>query len=154
MKLPISMMAQTVFPKISRERNIRFVNRIMLLVVGTVLLAYVCMFFGSDRIVYLFTGEYMEEASTVMRLLGISALLVSFNFFMGGNRLVPFGYSSVYMKVMVGNCLFFLSGIGLLWLAGNINLYTVTMMAVTVEVFCFVSLLFLNKKLGLLYSTI
>lgn len=44
MKLPISMMAQTVFPKISRERNIRFVNRIMLLVVGTVLLAYVCMF--------------------------------------------------------------------------------------------------------------
>lgn len=39
------------------------------------------------------------------------------------------------MKVMVGNCLFFLSGIGLLWLAGNINLYTVTMMAVTVEVF-------------------
>ena len=42
----------------------------------------------------------MREASIIMRLLGISAILVSFNTFIGGNRLVPMGYSSVYMKVM------------------------------------------------------
>ena len=82
MKLPISMMAQAVFPKISRERNIRFVNQVMFLVAKTVLLAYICMFFGSDWIVYLFTGEYREEASTVMRLLGVSAIFVSFNGFL------------------------------------------------------------------------
>lgn len=150
MKLPISMMAQAVFPKISRERNIRFVNRVMFLVTGTVLLAYICLFIGSDWIVYLFTGEYMEEASTIMRLLGISAILVSFNAFMGGNRLVPFGYSSVYMKTMVGNCLFFLAGTGLLLLTHTINMYTVTVMAVAVEVFCFVSLIYRNWRLGLL----
>ena len=101
MKLPISMMAQAVFPKISRERNIRFVNRVMFLVAGTVLLAYICVFIGSDWIVYLFTGEYMEEASIIMRLLGVSAILVSFNGFLGGNRLVPFGYSSVYMLSLI-----------------------------------------------------
>lgn len=27
---PISMMAQTVFPRIARERNIRFVNRVVM----------------------------------------------------------------------------------------------------------------------------
>lgn len=150
MKLPISMMAQAVFPKISRERNIRFVNRVMFLVTGTVLLAYICVFIGSDWIVYLFTGEYMEEASIIMRLLGVSAILVSFNAFMGGNRLVPMGYSSVYMKVMVGNCLFFLAGTGLLLLTHTINMYTVTVMAVAVEVFCFVSLIYRDWRLGLL----
>ena len=108
------------------------------------------MFVGSDWIVYLFTGEYIEEASTVMRLLGVSAILVAFNGFMGGNRLVPFGYSSVYMRVMVRNCLFFLTGIGLLLLTNNINVYTVTVMAVSVEVFCFVSLVYKNWRLGLL----
>ena len=148
MKLPISMMAQAVFPKISRERNIRFVNRVMFLVAGTVLLAYICVFIGSDWIVYLFTGEYMEEASIIMRLLGVSAILVSFNGFLGGNRLVPFGYSSVYMKTMVGNCLFFLAGTGLLLLTHTINMYTVTVMAVAVEVFCFVSLIYRNWRLG------
>lgn len=150
MKLPISMMAQAVFPKISRERNIRFVNRVMFLVAGIVLLAYICVFIGSEWIVYLFTGEYMEEASTIMRLLGVSAILVSFNGFLGGNRLVPFGYSSVYMKTMVGNCLFFLAGTGLLLLTHTINMYTVTVMAVAVEVFCFVSLVYRNWRLGLL----
>lgn len=150
MKLPISMMAQAVFPKISRERNIRFVNRVMFLVTGIVLLAYICVFIGSDWIVYLFTGEYMKEASTIMRLLGVSAILVSFNGFLGGNRLVPFGYSSVYMKVMVGNCLFFLTGTGLLLLTHAINMYTVTVMVVAVEVFCFVSLVYRNWRLGLL----
>ena len=150
MKLPISMMAQAVFPKISRERNILFVNRVMFLVVGIVLLAYICVFIGSDQIVYFFTGKYMREASTIMRLLGISAILVSFNTFIGGNRLVPMGYSSVYMKVMVGNCLFFLAGIGLLLLTHNINMYTVTVMVVTVEGFSFVSLVYRNWRLGLL----
>ncbi len=146
MKLPISMMAQAVFPKISRERNILFVNRVMFLVVGIVLLAYICVFIGSDQIVYFFTGKYMREASIIMRLLGISAILVSFNTFIGGNRLVPMGYSSVYMKVMVGNCLFFLVGIGLLLLTHNINMYTVTVMVVTVEGFSFVSLVYRNWR--------
>lgn len=150
MKLPLSMMAQAVFPKISRERNIGFINRVMFLVAGTVLLAYICMFIGSEWIVYLFTGEYIEEASSIMRLLGVSAILVSFNGFLGGNRLVPFGYASVYMKVMVGNCLFFLAGTGLLLLTHTINMYTVTVMAVAVEVFCFVSLIYRNWRLGLL----
>lgn len=154
MKIPISMMAQAVFPKISRERNIRFVNQVMFLVAGVVLLGYVCMFVSTDWIVYLFTGEYMEEASAVMRLLGVSAVLVSFNAFMGGNRLVPMGHSSVYMKVMVGNCLFFLAGTGLLLLTENINMYTATVMAVMVEVFCFVLLIYKNLRLKLLFGRI
>lgn len=58
---PISMMAQAVFPRIARERNIRFVNRVMFLVAGAALLAYICVCLCSDWIVYLFIGQYMEE---------------------------------------------------------------------------------------------
>lgn len=150
MKLPISMMAQVVFPKISRERNVHFVNRVMFLVAGFVSLAYAVLFVSSEWIVRLFSGEYIKVASVIMRLLGVSAIIVSFNGFLGGNRLVPFGYSLVYMRVMVSNCLFFLIGICLLWMTENINIYTVTVMAVAVEVFCFVSLIYRNKRLGLL----
>ena len=143
-------MAPAVFPKISRERNVSFVNRVMFLVAGVVTLAYVALFAGSEWIVRFFSGEYIKESSVIMRLLGVSAIFVSFNVFMGGNRLVPFGYSSVYMRVMVSNCLFFLAGIGLLWVIENINMYTVTVMAVAVEVFCFISLIYRNKRFGLL----
>lgn len=57
LKLPISMMAQAVFPRIARERNIRFVNRVMFLVAGAVLLAYICVCLCSDWIVYLLSGN-------------------------------------------------------------------------------------------------
>ena len=153
MKLTDSMNAQAVFPKISRERNIRFINHVMFLSVGIALFFYISMFIGSDWLVYLLAGEHIEEASVIMRLLGISAILTSINGFLGGNRLVPLGYSSVYMRVMVGNCLFFLTAMGLLWLTGSITMYTVTVMAVGVEVFCFVSLVYRNWRLGLLGLT-
>ena len=150
LKLPISMMAQAVFPRIARERNIRFVNRVMFVVAGAVLLAYICVCLCSDWIVYLFIGQYMEETSVIIRLLGISVILVSFNSFMGGNRLVPFGYSAIYMRVMVNNCLFFMTGITLLLLTQHVNLYTMTVMVVSVEFFCFVTLIYRNWCLELL----
>lgn len=149
-KLPIMMISQTVFPKISRERNIKFVNKVMFLVVGIVSVVYLFLFFGSKWIVYLFTGHYIDEVVSVIRILGLSAIFVSFNYFLGGNRLVPFGYSSTYMKVMIGNCLFFLLGVSLLWITGAINIYTITVMAVLVEFFCLISLYRINKKLKLL----
>lgn len=63
-----------------------------------------CVFVVIDCVSFI--GQYMEETSVIIRLLGISVILVSFNSFMGGNRLVPFGYSAIYMRVMVNNCLF------------------------------------------------
>lgn len=152
MKLPITMMSQAVFPKISRERNIQFVNKLMLLVAGIVLIAYVSLFICSDWIVYILSGKYMEEASNIIRILGISAIIVSFNVFLGGSRLVPFGYSSAYMKVMVGNCMFFLTATGLLILSNTINMYSVSILAVAVEIFCFISLIYRTNKLGILCS--
>ena len=127
-----------------------FFFHVMCLSVGIALLFYISMFFGSDWLVYLLAGEHIEEASVIMRLLGISAILTSINGFFGGNRLVPLGYSFVYMRVMVGNCLFFLTAIGLLWLTESITMYTVTVMVVGVEVFCFVSLVYRKWQLGLL----
>lgn len=67
---------------------------------------------------------------------------------MGGNRLVPFGYSAIYMRVMVNNCLF-MTGITLLLLTQHVNLYTMTVMVVSVE-FCFVTLIYRNWYLELL----
>ena len=147
MKLPIQMVAQATFPKISREKNIHFLNRLMFMVAGIVTVGYIIMFVCSKWIVYLFTGEYISEAVTVMRILGLSAILVAFNSFMGGNRLVPFGYSKVYMRVMMQNCIFFLVGMFVLWIEGWINMYSVAGMGVLVEIVCLITLICTGFKL-------
>ena len=149
MKLPIGMIAQATFPKISRERNIRFLNKIMFLVVGIVTIGYVFVFVTADRIVYLFYGEYIGDSVVIIRILGISSIFVSFNYFLGGNRLVPFGYSKMYMKVIMRNCLFFICGIFFLYLTGYINMYSLSFMTLLVEIFCSISLVVVNVKLNL-----
>ena len=150
MKLPISMVSQAVFPKISREKNIHFVNKIMFLLAGAVFIGYMFVFIASRQIVYLFTGAYVNDAIVVIRILGVSAIIISFNCFLGGNRLVPFGFSSMYMKIMICNCLFFLLILLILLLANMINVYTVSLMVVIVEVFCFIVLLIKNRYIGLI----
>ena len=150
MKLPISMVSQAVFPKISREKNIHFVNKIMFLLAGAVFIGYMFVFIASRQIVYLFTGAYVNDAIVVIRILGVSAIIISFNCFLGGNRLVPFGFSSMYMKILICNCLFFLLILLILLLANMINVYTVSLMVVIVEVFCFIVLLIKNRYIGLI----
>ena len=150
MKLPISMVSQAVFPKIAREKNIHFVNKIMFLLAGAVFIGYMFVFIASRQIVYLFTGAYVNDAIVVIRILGVSAIIISFNCFLGGNRLVPFGFSSMYMKIMICNCLFFLLILLILLLANMINVYTVSLMVVIVEVFCFIVLLIKNRYIGLI----
>ena len=145
------MVAQATFPKISREKNIHFLNRLMFMVAGIVTVGYIIMFVCSKWIVYLFTGEYISEAVTVMRILGLSAILVAFNSFMGGNRLVPFGYSKIYMRVMMQNCMFFLLGMFILWVGEWINMYSVAGMALAVELYCIINLIYSLRKFRLLH---
>lgn len=152
MKIPISMISQAVFPKIAREKSIAFVNKVMFGVVGISILGYIILFVTTKWIIEFFTGNVIDDAITIVRMLGISAIIASANYFMGGNRLVPFGHKKTYMKVMVNNCLFFLCVITLLWLFNAITLYTITFAAIAVELFCTISLIYQNKKLHLLYT--
>ena len=150
MKLPISIVAQSVFPKISRERNIKFLNRVMVLVASVSVVGYLVVCITSDWIVYAFTGDYINTAVSVIRMLSISAIIVSFNSFLGGNRLVPFGYSRKYMQVMFQNCLFFLGCIFVLILLDKVTIYSLAIMSVLVELVSLMQLIFVNRRCGIL----
>lgn len=150
MKLPITMIAQATFPKISREKNIHFLNRVMFLTAGVVTVGYVIMFICSKWIVYLFTGSYIDEAVTIMRILGVSAILISFNSFMGGNRLVPLGYLREYMFIVLMNCCLYLLLLFILCFCCSINVYMIAVINVVIEIVSVCSLMKVLNKKGLL----
>lgn len=149
-KIPVSMVSQVTFPRISRERNIRFLNRLMKGIGVIVTVVYLILFCLSPWIVKVFTGLELQMATDVMRILGISVIFSSLNLFMGGNRLVPFGYSKVYMRVMVQNCISYFVGLAALYLFGIINVYTISALSIMVEIVCCVSLYRENRRIGLL----
>ena len=150
MKLPIQMVAQATFPKISREKNIHYINRLIFLIIGVVLVGYIIVFVCSSWIVYLFTGEYITKAILVIRVLTLSAVLGSVNYFLAGNRLIPLGYSVLYMRIMLLNCLLYLFVLTALYIMDYVSIYVVAWLSVLIEVFSLCILLIQCKKNNIL----
>lgn len=152
LKIPIGMFSQAIFPKISREKSIRFINKMMFLVVTVIIVVYLALYFSSNWIVLLFMHTKMPLAISIIRILGFSIIFVALNTFLGSNRLIPFGYNKEFMMVTVYNSVAYLIIIGLLFIFNFINIYTLSFAYVLVEVFAFIFLFFTCKKLNLLLS--
>lgn len=153
MKTLAGTIAQATFPKISREKSISYINKVMLLVVSLVMLIYLIIFFTSGPIVHFFTGQEIPMANTIIRILGLSAIFIAFNIFLGSNRLIPFGLNKQYLFMTVANSGFYLLIIGSLFICNFINIYSITVTYVIVEIFCFILLWYINQKANLLWST-
>lgn len=152
MKIPIGMIGQATFPKISRERDIRYINRLMYIVVGLAILGYMVLFLFTPFIVKLFTGDNSVDAITIVRILGLSGIFAAGNYFLGGNRLIPLGHKNEYMKVMILNCLFYFFLLLILYIVDFLNLYSISAVTVTVEIFNTLSLIRWNRRLNILHN--
>jgi PST family polysaccharide transporter len=151
-KIPISMISQAVFPKIAREKNISFINRIMFLVEIFVIIGYIIVCVFSRQIVLFFMGQPSDIAVTVIRIITFSAIVMPFNIFLARNRLIPFGHYTVYMKAVMFNSLFYLCCIAGLWLVELINLYAFATLTICTELFVCLILIYQNNKLKLLIN--
>lgn len=150
MKIPIGMIGQATFPKIARERNIKYINNIMFIVIAIAVLGYFVLFLLTPFIVEIFTGEIYAETVTIVRILGLSGILASANYFLGGNRLIPLGYKKEYMQVMILNSIFYFLVLSFLYLGNMLNIYTISIATITVEFFNLLSLIKYNKRLNIL----
>lgn len=152
LKIPIGMFSQAIFPKISREKSIAFINKMMFLAVTVTIVVYLALYFSSKWIVLLFMHIEMPLAVSVIRILGLSVIFVTLSIFLGSNRLIPFGYNKEFMVAAVYNSIAYLIIIGLLFIFNFINIYTLSFTYVFIEVFAFIYLFFTCKKLNLLLS--
>ncbi len=150
LKTPILMISQALFPKISREKSIAFINKSMFLILGFVVFVYFILFFTSDWIVFYFLGTKNLLAGNIVRILSVSLVFLTFNMFLGELRLITFGHNKEYMFGMVANGIFYAFLMASLWLLNYINIYSITIAYVLVEAFCTVFLYFINKRLKLL----
>ena len=149
-KTPVLMFSQAVFPKISREKSIRFINKSMGFTLVGIFILYSLLFLFSDQIVYFFLHTHNHIAVNVIRIYGLSMFFLGINMFLGGLRLIPFGYNKQYMLVMMANGIFYVLIIAALYYFEYTTLYSITLAYVAAEVFCTLYLLKINRTLKLI----
>jgi PST family polysaccharide transporter len=152
LRIPVGMISQATFPKINREKNIDFVNKVMFITVMSISVLYLLVFVNSSWIVEALSGVENEQAVKILRLLSFSVIISAVNLFLGGNRLLPFGYKKYYVLNTIYSCFFYFLGFGLLFSFGLIDLYTVCYIYLATECFMLILNLYKNKKLNLLFK--
>ena len=150
LKTPLIVFSQAIFPKISRLKSLKFINGAMIITSSITIIIYGILFLNVDWIVMYFLGDENGIASDIIKILGVSIIFMSFSMFLGGLRIIPFGYNKEYMKVMTSNFILYASLVYLLIFFGFLTLYNIAYVYLLVEFYCILYLFHYSKKLKLL----
>lgn len=145
-KVPISLVGQTLFPRVSRDKNVKFVKLAMVIVSIFFVIVYAGVLLFAHPIMELFSGVNDPVSSSLLRVLGISLLPICLGLFYAELILVPFGYLRDYSKMRVFSVLLYLLIVGFLITINEIGLFQLAIAIIIVELFVFLYSLFLCKK--------
>ncbi len=135
LKIPHGILGQALFPKISKEKNLEFVNRIfkLTMILNTVL--FITIITSSKFIVELLGGQQMLDAVTVLNILLITIPVVGMSNIFGIQLLIPFGYKKTFSKVIISSGIVYLTQALLIWGTIGFSIINVSIITVTTEIF-------------------
>lgn len=148
-QIPIVLVFQTVFPKISHERNILFINKVAIYqIISVSFLCFLIEIFASQIATFL-GGEQMLPASDILRIMILSSIFVSIYNGFGSLRLLPFGHNKDYIKVVSSTTVCYFLLIGVFYLSGY-TIYNIAIVAVLVQVWAALVAIYFSYKHRLL----
>ena len=146
LKVPILLIGQTLFPRVSRDKDVSFVKKAMLFVFIFFIVVYTGVSLFANPLIQLFSGSVSVDAATLLRLLAISLLPICLGLFFAELLLVPFGKLKDYARMRAFSLFLYLSIIGLLIKFNQIGLYKLALTIVVVESFVLFYSRYLCKK--------
>lgn len=146
LKIPQSILGQTIFPKINRDKNISFVKKAFKVSVPfNILLALVVIIF-SKQIVQLLAGQEMLPSIWVINILALSVPVIAMSNVFGIQLLIPFGKAKLFSKIVISSGVVYLVQLLLIWLIWNINIYSLSILTVTTEIIVTITMFYFCKK--------
>jgi O-antigen/teichoic acid export membrane protein len=103
MKVPISLISQTVFPKIVKDKNLRFINNILKINLGIQALLLIIVIPLASFIVKLISGKDIPLAVTALIILSLTVIPVVINNTMAVQTLLAFGFKKYFTRSIIGS---------------------------------------------------
>ena len=133
--MPIGILSQSVLPKISHEKNLLFVKKILKYSFLFHISLYLALLMFSNYIIILLGGKQMLSAIWVVRILGMTLPIVAISNVFGTLTLVPFGYNKIFTKIIMSSAIIFMIQFLLVWFFNFISIYTLCGITVSTEIF-------------------
>nr|WP_319512549.1 oligosaccharide flippase family protein [uncultured Draconibacterium sp.] len=114
--IPINLLNQALYPKISKERNMKFMLKVLKLAFLGIVAITIILFPFVDKIVLLLGGNELINSAHLTRIILISVPIIVISFTLATNCINALGYYKLRFKSMlITTCLYFvLIGVGIL----------------------------------------
>jgi PST family polysaccharide transporter len=150
LKIPITIISQVLFPKMAHSFNKYLIMKLIKIIAfGTIVLTLFLEYF-SLAIIKLFAGVTMLGATTAVNILLLSVTPLIISNLLGVQTLLAKGYNKEFFKVVFSSLVVYLSYIALCYLINALNLYSICISYVIVEVYMLIHFYVIIKKLKLL----
>jgi len=133
LKIPNSLINQTVYPKIAREKNVVFVRKVFNIRLALSLILYLTTILLGEHIVYFLGGKEMQEATSLLYLFGFLIPLTGITFYLGSTVLVSFNYENKFNVSVVYSTLLYLIMILFLYLTDEITVVNLIYSIISTE---------------------
>lgn len=146
LKIPLSILSQSLFPKISKERDLGFIKRIFKLSIITNSALFVLFLIFSKYIILILGGENMLPAQTVVNILAITVPVVAMSNLFGIQLLIPFGFNKDFSKVILSSGIIYLLQLLIVWLTIGFSIINISVITVNTELFVTTYMYYYCKK--------
>ena len=134
-KIPIALLGQSLFPKISKEKNLQFVYKIFKLSVSLNVLLFILTLVCSKYIIIILGGAQMLPAQSIVNILAITLPILAMSNIFGMQLLIPFGYVKQYTRVIISSGFFYLILILFVWLSVGFSIINISIVTVLTEIY-------------------
>ena len=150
LKTPYSLVAQVVYPNVSRNGNMTLIKKIVnpLFISGICLSLLVVL--TSKWIVLVLGGEELNDAIFILKIMVWYIPFVGISYLFGASVLVVKNHSKHYNMSVVYSVLLYLIMMAFFYLYDSINLYTMTLTFLLPEIFIALYRVYIARKYKLL----
>lgn len=149
MKIPQNILSQSLFPKISKEKNIALIKRIFKLSIIVNVSLFILLLLFSKYIILLLGGEQMLPAQAVINILAITVPIIAMSNIFGFQLLIPFGYGKSFSKVIVTSGFVYLFQILFIWFTVGFSIVNISIITLITEIFVTGYMFYYCKKFKL-----
>ncbi len=135
LKIPQTILSQTLFPQVSKEKNRGFIRKIFNISVIFNLLLLAGILISSKYLILFLGGPQMLDAVIVLNILAITLPIIAMSHIFGIQLLIPFGYQKLYSRAIITSAIIYSIQVLIILTISELSIINISIITVITEIF-------------------
>lgn len=144
--VPLNIVRNSIYPRVVITKNMNIVKNTTLIMGAYSIIVIVFIMIFASSIVNIIGGIEMSNSSNVLKLFSISIFTTHISNYYITIGLWSFGYEKVFKNLMIYSTLVFLALFVLIWQLKMINIYSMTILPIIVDVYLIFHTYYIYKQ--------